>query len=65
MSEWVGRGRDGSVSSMTERGRDRRNGSASATPTSPSGGRGFEFSSSAGRRGSRVSSRIGSIGEVR
>jgi brefeldin A-inhibited guanine nucleotide-exchange protein len=60
MPEWVGRGRDGSISSMTER--DRRNGSVSATPTSPSmASRGFELSSQGGRRGSRVSSRIGSI----
>ncbi|KAJ9614212.1 guanine nucleotide exchange protein for ADP-robosylation factor [Cladophialophora chaetospira] len=61
MPEWMGRGRDGSVSSMTERGRDKRNGSVSATPTSP---RGFDFSSASGsgaRRGSRVNSLIGSI----
>ncbi|EXJ54090.1 hypothetical protein A1O7_09427 [Cladophialophora yegresii CBS 114405] len=62
MPEWVGRERDGSISSVTER--DRRNGSVSATPTSPSmSSRGFEVSShgGGGRRGSRVGSRIGSI----
>ena len=46
------RGRDGSVSSTTER----RNGSVSATPTSPvQSGRGFELSQGSGRRASRAS----------
>jgi len=65
MPEWVmGRGRDGSVSSVREGEERRRNGSVGYTPTSPSlsGRAGFEMSQSGGgRRGSRVSSRIGSI----
>jgi hypothetical protein len=56
MPEWVGgsRGRDGSVSSVS---RERRNGSVSATPSSPT----MASASLQQRRGSRVSSRIGSI----